>query len=217
MKALPLFILSALLCTSFKISAQDCHSSIRIKLININGGVYADKQVQLLSVLNGNNWKQTSNASGEVEFELPCNSEFELTATNYSGKKMVESGGEGAIAIYSISYEPDMILKEKRMTMNAIEINQVNKIAEALPDSCFVGIGKMNYPKNPDCYVQLTLTLKGYEREPLVNERVKFKSLKRKKIITGYTDNKGTIQVYLPKGDKYSLNFIHHPNFDIQE
>jgi len=217
MKALPLFVLSTLLCASFKIYAQDCHSSIRIKLININGGVYADKQVQLFSKLYGNNWKQTSNASGEVEFEVPCNSEFELSVSNYSGKKIIESGRNESVAKYSIKYEPDMILKEKKMTMNAIEINQVNNIAKALPDSCFIGNEKMKYPKNPDCFVQLTLTLKDYDREPLVNEHVKFKSIKRKKIITGYTDSRGTIQVYLPKGDSYSLNFIHHPNFEIQE
>lgn len=206
-----------LFLTNF-LSAQGCESQVTIKLNNIRGGVYANQSVSLKSLTDGKIFKQTSNAQGEVVFLLPCEQKFEVTIANYTRKNEITSPAHAnSTSMRNFSYEPDMAKKDEQFAMSTEEKAAVDKAVLALPDTTFIQSSLMKKPLTIDLYSTYTITLKNLDSQPLVNEQLTITGTKNKKSFKGATNSKGTIVVYLPKGDVYSINFKYNKDFSSQE
>ena len=67
------------------LNAQDCSSTVNMKLNNIsNGGHFANQTVELTSTSSHKVYTETSNAKGEVSFSLPCDERFDVKISNYA-------------------------------------------------------------------------------------------------------------------------------------
>jgi len=202
-----------LFITSAAIS-QDCTSEIIIQLKNMNGGVYANQQVTLTNKANGKAYSQKSNASGEVKLMVPCESNFDITISNYTKKKEIISAKNPAGKIMrTLTYEPDMAAKDKLFEMNATEKATLEEYVKTIPDTIVLNNTIMPKPGKMEYYSQVDITIKDTEDKPLAMEQLSIVGEKRNKKIKAITGKEGHIQIYLPKGDKYYINFKHHKNF----
>lgn len=199
--------------TKSVIQAQDCESTVEIKLRNVDGGSFPSQKVILTSKVDGKTYEKSSNAFGDVSFNIPCKMVFEVSVSNHTDKYEIRSPAAGSILTRTLSYEADMIEKEKAFKMTAVEISKVDLTGSSLQDSIFIEGSNMNAPKNIDHFVFLKIALKSVYGFPLSNETVILTGVKRKKSVIGITDKAGNLAVYLLKGDKYSINFKYSKNF----
>lgn len=198
--------------------AQGCTSEITIQLKNIKGGVFANQLVTLVGRGDGKEFTAKSNASGEAKLSVPCDVLYDVSIANYPRKKEVLSpSSEGAKVTRSFSYEWNAIAKEKQFEMNETEKAAVDAKAKSLPDSIVMATSVMPQPINPDLYSQLSISIVDLQNKPLANEGLSIVGEKRNKKIKATTDKDGRLVVYLPKGDKYYVNFKYNKNFIANE
>jgi len=194
--------------------AQECSNFFTIKLQNIRGGVFALQLVTMKSVTSGKEFTQKSDSKGEAIFTLPCKEVFELTVSNYVGKLKIETYEfAGARMSKTLSYEPNMAEKEKAFSMSDADKLKLDESIATLPDSTIIYNSRMTKPKALAYYVEVTLRLQNLEGKPLANETITFEGQKRKKKFKGATNTSGIIIAYLPKGDKYFVNFLYDKEF----
>jgi len=91
-----------------KSQSTECKSKINITLGQINGAPYQGIKVNLKDRQSLLNFERTTDKSGNVEFEVPCNKNFILTATNYAIEKEIVSMEQDGILTYRFNYEPEM-------------------------------------------------------------------------------------------------------------
>lgn len=197
--------------------AQGCESEITINLKNIRGGIYAGETVVFSSDTEGK-FTQISDANGKVKFTLPCDTKFKVTISNYTREvEMRSPEHSGGWAVRNFSYEPDMKEKEHAFAMEESDKAKVDISANRLPDTTFVKGTMMKKPMDFYNYSILSVRLMDLKKGPLTNEEVTMIGTKRNKAFKGRTNSTGRITFYLPKGDKYSLNFKHHPEYAFHE
>lgn len=210
---------SIILCVSAHISnAQECLSAMTIKLKNIKGGVYANQDVTLTSKADGKTYSQKSDANGEAKLMVPCDNLYEIAVTNYTQKKEILSAKTpGGGVIKTFTYEPDMAAKEKLFEMSAEEKEAVDNSIKTIPDTIVVNNAVMPKPAALEYYTQMDISIEDIDKKPLSGESISIIAEKRHKNIKGITDKNGHIQIYLPKGDKYFINFKYNKNFTSTE
>jgi len=194
--------------------AQDCLSSVNIKLKNTNGGVYANQTVTLTSKVDGKIFSQKSNASGEVELMIPCDQMFDVTITNYTRKKeLLSAKTETGKVSRTFTYEPDMASKDQFFEMNEQEKNSIDAFAKGIPDTILLSGSFMDKPTKSEFYTHLTISIIDIDKKPLSGENMSIIGEKRKKNIKCVTDKNGTVSVHVLKGDKYYINFKYSKNY----
>lgn len=211
-------IILSLFLTGY-LNAQDCSSTVNMKLNNIsNGGHFANQTVELTSTSSHKVYTETSNAKGEVSFSLPCDERFDVKISNYASKDEIKSPGRAnSMSTRNYSYEADMIQKRIAFAMDDTQKSIVDQAIAALPDTTFVRGGAMQPPRGIDNYTKLDITLIGLESQYLVNEEIVFTGRKRNKSFKAKTNTMGHVRVYLPKGDIYSVNFQYHNDYRLEE
>ena len=209
--------LSCLFVTSAQ--AQDCQSTIKLILFNISsGGHFSGQTVELISTKTSLEYKQTSDAKGEVTFLLPCDERFEVIISNYASKEeIVTPARPNSSSTRTYSYEADMIQKRQDFAMDDTQKAAVDKAMASLPDTTFVKGSTMPTPRTIEHYSTLDITLIGLDSKPLVAEQIVFTGTNRNKSIKTLTGADGHVRVYLPKGDLYSINFKYHHAYQIKE
>ena len=195
-------------------SWSQCESFVVIKLNNNKGGVYSGQNVELKSQNDGKVYKTTSDSKGEVKFQVPCDQRFDLTIANYTRKEELNSPSiSGAESFEEYSYSPDMALKDKMMAMSEADKTKLDNQLKSLPDTTKIFKSQMPKPLIVDGFMQYFIIVKNLENKPLVNEKIIVSGNKRNKHFKGETDATGKIQLYLPKGDVYTVNFKYHKNY----
>ena len=195
------------------ILAQDCTTSMTFTLINIKGGVYSGETVTCES-LDGTKFTQKSDAEGKVTFDLPCETGFNVTISNYTQTmEMMSSKFDGGRGNRSISYEPNMAEKDAFFAMSDGEKKILDDVFARMTDTTFIRNSIMPTPRNRDLYAQFTLQLRDLKNGPLADEEVCMTGQKRNLSFKGKTSKSGSLVFWLPKGDTYSLNFKYQKNF----
>jgi hypothetical protein len=214
-KAFQLYLIFLL---SSSVMSQDCISNLQLKLINIRGGFYNDQIVTFTAKGTGEVFTEKSNNEGLVEFALPCDMNFDVKISNFTQKlEMRSSPYNGGLMTRQMSYEPNMAEKDKIFAMSKPEQEALDNAILGLPEMTIINNGRMRTPSPIENYSSLTIQLKDFKGEPLVQEEISLFGEKRKKTFTGKTDANGKFLVYLPKGDRYSINFKFTPNYNVQE
>lgn len=194
--------------------AQDCTSLVSIKLKNVKGGFYSNQLVTLTGRSDGKTFSAQTNGSGEVNFSVPCDQIFDVNVANYPRKKEILSAkSEGAKVSRSFSYEPDVIAKDKLFEMNEIEKAAVDSHVKSLSDTISLSSSDMDKPENMEFYSQVAIGITDLDRKPLAHEHISIVGEKHHKKLKAITDKNGYLLIYLPKGDKYYINFKYNHNF----
>jgi len=209
---IPLFIFCFINVS--KSQSTECKSKVIITLGQINGAPYQGIKVNLKDRQSLMNFERTTDKSGNVEFEVPCNKNFILTATNYAIEKEIISMEQDGILTYRFNYEPEMKSKYLQTALDLDEIQKIDEIGKRLPDSINISTHKVNYDVDDDNFSLVTVALVDLHNNPLKGEIVSIKSKKRKKCITAITGSNGTADFMLLKGDKYYIDFKYDKNFD---
>lgn len=206
-------ILFFLFFGSFWSSGQECTSKLSYQLVNIKGGFYANQTAKLIAKDGSSAFEQTSDAKGYVHFEVPCETVFDLKISNYTHDEEVISGKQGSQIRQILSYEPNMKEKDALFAMSETEKAALNKAIATLPDTTYLTPGLVKTPPHIEYYESVSIKLKDLDNGPLINEPYVISGVNRKKHFKGKTGKAGEIQLYLPKGDQYTLNFKYHPGY----
>lgn len=194
--------------------SQDCLSSLQLQLVNIRGGFFSNQSVTFKAKGTGEVFKQTTDAKGTVTMNLPCETVFDVTVSNYTQPLEMESSSHnGATMMRSMSYEPNMAEKDAVFALSAKEKAIMDKALQTLPDTTFIKNSQMSQPSGIDNYMQLIVSLKDFDNGPLIKEAIILTGEKRNLSFKGQTDVTGKIIMYLPKGDKYAIHFNHAANY----
>ena len=198
--------------------SQECTSKLTLILNNIRGGKYTNQTVVLTSKSDGTKYSKTSNLKGEVIFELPCDQLFNVKISNYTrDMEIATSKKNGSYATRNISYEPNMAENDKFFAMDDAQKAALDKVITRLPDTTKFNSYRMLRPRNFDDYSTLTLNITDLDKQPLAGEVVTMTGLSRNKSFQGKTNSSGIIIFYLPKGDKYTVNFPYDKEYAKQE
>jgi hypothetical protein len=212
-----LHICMSILCMSAaQFSSAQCLSTITIQLKNIRGGVYANQSVTLTAQSDGKSYSQKSNSNGIATLSVPCEEVFAIAITNYTRKKEIMSGTQGESITQTFTYEPDMVAKDKMFEMSAAEKAAVDEFAKTIPDTIIAGY-RMPKPKITEYYARVSITVVDINNQPLEGEELSIIGEKRHKNVKGTTGMSGQLVVYLPKGDKYFINFKYNRNYISKE
>jgi hypothetical protein len=191
----------------------ECRSTILLRLENIAGGVYSGQQITFTAKDSKQVFTATSDSKGEVRFELPCNTLFDVFVPNYARPLELQSDQENTEVQQTLTYAADMLQKEKNMQMTAEEKQLVDKEAAKLPDTVNVSSAiDMNLSGSP-LYFKYTLTITDIHDKPLVGELVTMSGVKRNKHVKAVTNSRGVIEAYLLKGDTYRVHFKYDKNY----
>lgn len=199
-----------LLFGSFLSFGQGCTSKLIYQLENIKGGFYANQTVTLVSKDGANTFEQKSDAKGMVSFDVPCETVFNLKISNYTHDEEAISGKGGSQIRQILTYEPNMKEKDALFAMSESEKAALNKAISVIPDTTNLPTGMLKTPPHLEYYELVSIKLKDLESGPLVNEDFVISGINRKKNFKGKTSKTGEIQLYVPKGDNYTLNFKYH-------
>ena len=211
LKIISIFVL---LLSSISIYAQDCDETLTVVLKNYRGGFFSNKEITFSEIGGSAVFKKKSNYQGKATFTLPCNTEFNITISNYSRtRKYKTTNRSGAYGRQVFTYNADNLAKAKAFKMSPAEEAKVNKTAEALPETTKVKGAYMTKPKLFRHFSEVYITIKDIDNNPLNKEEVWLTGEKRNKTIKATTNSSGKIKVYLPKGDIYSLNFKYTKGF----
>jgi hypothetical protein len=197
------------------VNAQENHVKLAITLKNNTGGFYKNQEVELISKTDGTTFKASTNNDGIAAFKLPTNDIYTVHISNYSRKReIIVPDIPGGSMTNTFSYAPNMIEMQKKFEMSASEKLELHKFIATLPDTLKPASSQMVAPTSTKkFYATTTIELKDLKNGPLVDEAVTISGKKSNKSIKTSTDNKGTLLVYLPKGDTYSINFTYNKNY----
>ncbi len=190
-----------------------CESSIIVILENVRGGFHPGQTITLTSKVDGKKLTQVSNERGEGRISVPCNELFDLTVSNYTKTVPVESSNGGIIR-QKLSYDKDMVQKAKLLAMTQEEQLAVDQTFKNLNDTTVANTAVMPPPKvRPDHYAMVIVSIQDINGAALQNETLWITGKKRQKTLKATTDKNGRLITYLPKGDKYEINFQYHKAF----
>lgn len=189
---------------------QDCTSRLTYQLENIKGGFYVNQLVTLISKDGAKKFEQKTDAKGFVNFDVPCETAFDLQISNYTHGEEAISGKGGSQIRQVLTYEPNMKEKEVLFAMSETEKATLNKAISALPDTTNLPVGLLKTPPHLENYELVSIKLKDLNNGLLINEDFVISGVNRKKNFKGKTSKIGEIQLYVPKGDNYTLNFKYH-------
>lgn len=198
---------------SFQSFGQDCTSRLTYQLENIKGGFYANQTVTLTSKDGSQKFEQKSDPKGYVNFDVPCETVFDLKISNYTHAEEAISGKAGSQIRQILTYEPNMKEKDAFFAMSETEKAALNKAISALPDTTNLPVGLLKTPPHIENYELVSIKIKDLNNGPLINEDFVISGIKRKKNFKGKTSKTGEIQLYVPKGDDYTLNFKYHKGY----
>ena len=206
-------LVAIMLLNTFSGNCMDCNYLFELHLKNYDGGVFIGQNVILSSKADSTIvFEQKSDESGKAVFSLPCNTIFNIKVANYT--KILEIfTKDGGGSIRTLSYPANMVESEKSYAMNEQEISEIDRKAMKLPDTIYVTGSKMSTPLEIENYVTVNITLKDIDRKPLANEEIIITGVKRNKNIKIASNSNGKMLVYLPKGDKYFINFKHNKRY----
>lgn len=200
------------------IQAQNCESSLIFKLVNTSGGFHVNQVVKLTSLADNKVYTASTNEKGEAGFTVPCDQNFDVDIANYPSKKEAKSPvNAGSKSTMSYTYAPDMVQKQKEFLLSDAEKATLDAHIKSLPDTTRIFQSVMNTPAILTDYATMDITLKGLDGKFLVGEEITFSGKQRNKSFVGKTNAKGTLRVYLPKGDIYTINFHYHKGYKIHE
>ena len=217
-KSYILFLLFPFIITHFSL-AQDCQSTVILKLNNISTGEFFSNQtVEVVSISSTKVYTGITDIHGEVSFQLPCDERFNVTISNYADLVEIKSPSH-ANSKYTrnFSYEANMLEKREMFAMNETQKKVVDRAVANLPDTTFIHGSRMRQPRDVVNYTTLSITLIGLEQQYLVNEEIVFSGKKRKISFKAHTNSNGNARFYLPKGDVYTVNFKYHDNYSVEE
>lgn len=198
--------------------AQDCTSTLTLVLENIDGGVYTNQKVMFKSQADGKEYNQTSNVKGEVVFELPCDQMFTVKIDNYTrDMEMPSTKYNGSSARSFVSYAPDMAEKDKVFALDASQKKALDLAISRIPDTTDFTGSIMPKPRDIENYSIFVFTVTDLKKGPLEGELVTMSGTVRNKSFRGNTNKSGTVVFYLPKGDKYSVNFVYNKDYSKHE
>ena len=192
---------------------QDCTSKLTYQLENIKGGFYANQTVILTSKDGKLKFEQKTDAKGFVNFDVPCETLFDLKISNYTHDEEVISGKKGSQIRQVLTYEPNMKEKDAFFAMSETEKAALNKAIATLPDTSNLPTGLLKTPPHLEHYELMSIKLKDLDNGLLINEDFVISGVNRKKNFKGKTSKTGEIQLYIPKGDTYTLNFKYHKGY----
>lgn len=200
--------------TGIAFAQDDCSATIAYTLKNISGGIFSGQTVTLTSKNDGKTYTQQSDANGKVSFIVPCEQQFNVAISNYTKPEETSSGTNGSQRSQTLGYSADMKKKDEIFAMNSTEKAALDKKIAALPDTTFLmtGIGKA--PSVAEDYEHMRITIKDLNEGPLAAETFVISGKNRNKHFKGKTTDKGTIDVYVPKGDDYTINFKYHKDYN---
>lgn len=193
--------------------SQDCKLDLTITLKNIDGGFHTNQKVKLTSISTSKTFSNKSNSDGNVKFNLPCSDTYQVTITNYTRQKEIKVGNKSGQMSRVFSYPENMVSLQKEFTMSSTQKFSLKKFTSRLPDTLFLKSSKMPTPKNKNLYSSVSLRVKNLKNRPLQDELTTITGLNSKKSIVAKTDKNGLIKFYIPKGDIYYINFIHHKKY----
>lgn len=194
--------------------AQTCKSDIIITLNNTTGAPYRGQTLKLTDKKTGKTITAVSDDQGQAEFSLPCNSVFALSISNFSKIEEIRMPEEnGSVLTENYTYEPNDIESAKNLAMGDVEKKAVDMFALGLPDSLRISGSIMQEPSRSEMYASFSLALNDINGQPLSNELVVLSGTNRKKNVKCKTDMNGNLKVWLPKGDRYTINFKYNPAF----
>lgn len=209
-----LILISYFLFLSILGQSQTCKASYTIILKNNDGGYYKGQEVFLTENNSGNVYQVISNSIGEATFTLPCGTTYKLSVGNYDQTSDItmpkSNGGAGR---RTLMYAPDLMQKAKFFAMTEQEEKTLENVVSELPDTIILKGLSMVKPTNSDYFTLVSLNLKDLEGSPLYKEKVWLTGIKRNKTIQAITGTNGTLSLYLPKGDEYTLNFEYNKNY----
>jgi hypothetical protein len=194
--------------------SQDCTNLVTLNLININGGVFQNQSVVFSNKSKDLEYKQISNSEGKVIIDLPCDQTFTITISNYTREMEISTSTyNGATYGRNVAYEPDMAQKDILFSMNDLQKKELDAIIYKLKDTTLFKGSVMRTPIDIANYSLLTVALKNIEGNPLNGEIVTMTGQARHKSFRGKTDQHGKVTFYLPKGDKYHVNFLYTKDY----
>lgn len=179
----------------------------------MKGGFYANQTVTIISKDGKIKFEQKTDAKGFVNFDVPCETAFDLKISNYTHDEEVISGRQGSQIRQVLTYEPNMKEKDAFFAMSETEKAALNKAIAALPDTTILPVGLLKTPPHLENYELMSIKLKDLDNGPLMNEDFVISGVSRKKNFKGKTSKTGEIQLYIPKGDDYTLNFKYHKGY----
>lgn len=209
-----LILISYFLFLSILGQSQTCKASYTIILKNNDGGYYKDQEVFLTEINSGNVYQVISNSIGEAKFTLPCGTTYKLSVSNYDQTSDITMPkSNGGMGRRTLMYAHDLMQKSKFFAMTKQEEKTLENVVSELPDTIILKGLSMVKPNNSDYFILVSLNLKNLEEDPLYNEKVWLTGIKRNKTIQAITGTNGTLSLYLPKGDEYTLNFEYNKNY----
>ncbi len=194
--------------------AQSCSAHVTIVLATKTGGRHKGQTVFLEKKSGEKIGEQVSDENGEVVFRLPCNNEYVVTTSNNPNKKPLRtSQHDGAQSTLTLTYDPNIIEKQKAFDLTESEKKIIDQQAALLPDTTSLSGASMTAGGKKDLFSCVTIKLTNLDGKPLVGESLWLTGNKRGKSFKGKTDSQGRIILWLPKGDTYSLNFKYNLNY----
>lgn len=201
----------------FWLQAQDVN--VTIKLYATEGGAHSFIQVSLVDTVTKVAYKGTTDANGEVTIAVPPNAIYDLLASNYTDRHLINvPNAPGMRMSTSLYYSRNMAAQDKAFAMSDEEKLLVDNFANALPDTTrFAGTTNPFKGASTTFYSRVQLALSDFDDGPLAGETVTLVGRKRHKAFKGVTDANGKLLLFLPKGDAYDLSFYYHKNFEYTE
>lgn len=211
------FIAVYLLLVPFLLPAQQ-NIEVKITLRANEGGYHTNIPVSLVDTATKDTYRGTTDINGEVVIPVPPNAVYDVIIPNYTARKIIQvpdwqNGGSMSSTLF---YSRKMVEEEKAFAMSDAEKAEVDRFANALPDT--------TYFTKPDTkvwsgtyYARVELILNDLDGKPLGGEVVTVTGRKRHKSFKGTTDAGGHLVMHLPKGDLYDLGFYYHKNFELIE
>ncbi|MGB1308802.1 MAG: hypothetical protein ACPG6B_07825 [Oceanihabitans sp.] len=195
--------------------AQDNFVDLIIILENKNGGYFHNKTVKITSKSSGKTYTTTSDTKGTAQFSLPNNAIYNLKISNYAKEREIRVPNiKGGTITNVYTYSPNMLEMDKKFAMSTKERQKLDNFKTTLPDTLFLKSSRMKTPiKNKTYYASVKINLKNIKNGPLANEVTTITGEKSKKSIKTITNKNGSIHVYVPKGDTYTLNFTYNNKY----
>ncbi len=152
-----------------------------------NGTKVANQKLQLVSEVDKVKYNGTTNATGNAEFYVPVNQEYEIDIDGIEGVQKFK------VENFSNAELTEVVFFEKtniRELVNGDTIVQKN----------------ITQTNGTSTHHLFTLNLKNYEGLPSVGENVYLNSTNSKLVYQGVTDAEGKCKFMLKKGSNYLVN-----------
>ncbi|MDQ3110085.1 MAG: hypothetical protein M3R17_09335 [Bacteroidota bacterium] len=191
---------------------------INITLNATEGGAHANMNVTLVDTVAKTKFSGKTDVNGKVSILVPPNAVYDVQIPNYTAKKYIQvPNAPGATMNSTLFYSRDMVAQDAAFAMNASEKAEVDRFANALPDTTWFRGTDPFTNFSEAFYSNFELDLSDFDKGPLGGETVTLTGRNRHKSFKATTGANGKAMLYLPKGDIYDLSFQYHKNFESTE